>query len=58
MEACSLIILELLDLLIVKSVKLAFLDQALQGTGSKLQGMTMHGFFKNPFIQATSRCHG
>ena len=58
MEAYSLIILELLDLLTARSVKLAILDRALQRTGSKLRGMTMRGFYKNLFIQATSDVMG
>jgi hypothetical protein len=41
-----------------RSAKLAIQDQALQKIDSKLQGMMMHGFFKNPFIQATSDIMG
>ena len=54
MEAYNLIILELLVSLIVKSVKLAVQDEALQKIGYKLRDTKMLGFFKNPFIPATS----
>jgi hypothetical protein len=53
-EGLPFIISGLLDLLIVKSAKLAIQDQALQRTGSKLKDMMMHGFYKNQCIQATS----
>jgi hypothetical protein len=58
MEAFSSIILELLDLWTARSAKLAIWDQDLQRIGSKCQGMQMHGFFNNPFIQATSDVMG
>jgi hypothetical protein len=58
MEANSSITSGLLDLWTARSAKLAVQDRALQRISSKLQGMTMHGFFKNSFIQDTSDVMG